>query len=160
MFVFIHSFQYLPAIFAWSVVVKNSHVMTNFPIGLHATDGADNGVIATILPIIRDIFQLPGVETLSLRTTGDLVIVLEKQVGHHLGCQPVQAGLGGLEAADFTAQTLPLLVHRSQVLRQCSFEHSFGTDTAGFFFYGPLRASWCRDFLDVISLSATDNVRS
>ena len=111
MFVFIHSFQYLPAIFTRSVVVKNSHVMTNFPIGLHATDGADDGIIATILPIIRDILQLPGVETLSLRNAGDLVIVLEKQVGHHLGFQPVQAGLGGLEAADFTDQAIPLVVH-------------------------------------------------
>ena len=111
MFVLLLPCQNHPAYFAWSVVVKNSHVMTNFPISLHSTDGADDGIIANILLIIRDILQIPGVETLSRHTTGDLVIVLEEKVGRHLWFQPVQAGLGGLEAADFTAQTLPLLVH-------------------------------------------------
>ena len=103
-FVFLHSFQYHPAVPTLRVVMEDSHVLSNFPVGLQSTDGADDEIIANqlLLIVIREILRLRGVVPLYLRTAGDLMLLVE--VGHHLGSQP------GLEATEGTVQTILLVV--------------------------------------------------
>ena len=91
-FVFLNSFQYHPTVTTGRVVMEESHVNRNFPIGLQSTDGADDEIISTNL--FLTILKLVGVAPLSLRTSEDLMILGE--VGLHQGL----GDLRGPEAAD------------------------------------------------------------
>ena len=104
MFVFLHSFQYHLTVPTRGVVMEDSHVRLNLPVGLQSTDGANDEIIANqlLLIVIREILRLRGVVPLYLRTAGDLMLLVE--VGHHLGSQP------GLEATEITVQTILLVV--------------------------------------------------